>query len=215
MEWTREIDAYCERLDPGYWAEPVNAVTNAAFLLAAAIMWRRSGGQGLAGLLCGILALIGIGSFLFHTHAQAWAAMADVVPILAYILVYIFAINRDVWRLRALSAGGLTILFLPYAAATVPLFQLLPGLGDSAAYAPVPLLILIYAFLLRRRFPGTACGLAAGAGILILSITFRSLDGPLCAALPLGTHFLWHILNALMLGWMIEVYHRHLAAQKA
>jgi hypothetical protein len=25
----------------------------------------------------------------------------------------------------------------------------------------------------------------------------------------LGTHFLWHILNALMLGWMIEVYRRH------
>jgi hypothetical protein len=30
MELTRAIDAYCERLDAGYWAEPVNAVTNAA-----------------------------------------------------------------------------------------------------------------------------------------------------------------------------------------
>lgn len=209
MEWTRGIDAYCERLDPGYWAEPVNAVTNAAFLLAAAIMWRRTGGQGLAGLLCGILALTGIGSFLFHTFAQAWAALADVLPILAYILVYIFAINRDVWRLRPWPAAGLATLFLPYAVAAVPLFQRVPGLGSSAAYAPVPLLILIYAVLLRRRFPQTARGLAAGACILILSITFRSLDLPLCGVLPSGTHFLWHCLNALMLGWMIEVYRRH------
>jgi hypothetical protein len=28
----------------------------------------------------------------------------------------------------------------------------------------------------------------------------------------MGTHFLWHILNGLMLGWMIEVYRRHMLA---
>ncbi len=88
----------------------------------------------------------------------------------------------------------------------VPLFQLFPGLGGSAAYAPVPLLILIYAILLRGRDPILAKGLAIGALILILSITFRALDLPVCGHWPLGTHFMWHILNAIMLGWMIEVY---------
>jgi hypothetical protein len=29
---------------------------------------------------------------------------------------------------------------------------------------------------------------------------------------PLGTHFGWHLLNAVMLGWMIEVYRRHMLA---
>ncbi|WP_419739047.1 ceramidase domain-containing protein [Ruegeria sp.] len=212
MDWFQEIDGYCERLTPAYWAEPINAVTNAAFLIAAFIMWRRVRGQGmpLAMLLVVILAAIGIGSYLFHTHARVWAAMADVVPILLYILVYIFAINRDVWQMRPLPAAIVTALFIPYAAATLPLFQLVPGLGGSAAYAPVPLLILIYAFLLRKRSPETARGLAIGAFILIASITFRALDEPLCMQLPLGTHFMWHILNATMLGWMIEVYRRHM-----
>ncbi len=212
MDWFQEIDGYCERLTPAYWAEPINAVTNAAFLIAAFIMWRRVRGQGmpLAMLLVVILAAIGIGSYLFHTHAQVWAALADVAPILLYILVYIFAINRDVWQMRPLLAAMVTALFIPYAAATLPLFQLVPGLGGSAAYAPVPLLILIYAFLLRNRTPETARGLAIGAFILIASITFRALDEPLCMQLPLGTHFMWHILNATMLGWMIEVYRRHM-----
>jgi len=31
--------------------------------------------------------------------------------------------------------------------------------------------------------------------------------------LPMGTHFLWHLLNAAMLGWMIEVYARHIRAR--
>jgi hypothetical protein len=73
----------------------------------------------------------------------------------------------------------------------------------------VPLLIAIYAVLLRRRAPDTARGLAIGAGILVLSLVMRSLDEPLCNAIPVGTHFWWHILNATMLGWMIEVYRRH------
>lgn len=210
MDWTQQIDSYCERLSPAYWAEPINAVTNAAFLIAAFIMWRRVRGQDapLACLLVLILACIGVGSYLFHTHAQVWAAMADTMPILLFILVYIFAVNRDVWGLGRWSALGLTLLFFPYAALTVPVFQLLPGLGSSAGYAPVPLLILIYALLLRHRAPQVARGLAIGAAILILSITFRSLDLPVCGQFPVGTHFMWHILNAIMLGWMIEVYRR-------
>ncbi len=86
---------------------------------------------------------------------------------------------------------------------------MLPGLGSSAGYMPVPVLILGYAWLLRHRAPGTARGLAIGAGLLLLSLTFRTLDGPLCGVLPLGTHFLWHVLNGVMLGWMILVYVRH------
>lgn len=209
MELTRYIDGYCERMDPGYWAEPVNAVSNAAFLIAAFVMWRRSVGVPLARALVGILFAIGVGSFLFHTHAQVWAAIADVVPILLFILVYIFAINRDVWGFGTWGALGLTALFFPYAAVTVPVFQVLP-IGGTAGYAPVPLLILIYAVLLRRREPELARGFVIGAGILIVSMTMRTIDEPLCALIPMGTHYWWHILNAIMLGWMIEVYLRYL-----
>lgn len=209
MELTRAIDGYCERLDPGYWAEPINAVTNAAFLIAAWFMWRRSAGVPLARALVVILFAIGVGSFLFHTHAQVWAAIADVLPILMFILVYIFAINRDAWGFGAVGALALTGLFIPYAAVTVPIFQLLP-IGGTAGYAPVPTLILIYAVLLRRREPVLARGLAIGAGILLLSMTMRTIDEPLCDLIPMGTHYWWHILNAIMLGWMIEVYVRHI-----
>ena len=206
----QEIDGYCERLSSAYWAEPINAVTNAAFLISAWIMWRRVRGENmpLAIALVVILAMIGIGSYLFHTHAQVWAAIADTTPILLFILVYIFAVNRNIWQVSSLLSAVGTVLFIPYAAATIPLFQFVPGLGGSAVYAPVPLLILIYAGLLRNREPKFALGMTAGAFILILSITFRATDIPLCTQFPVGTHFMWHILNAIMLGWMIEVYRR-------
>lgn len=214
MSWTRAVDAYCERLDAGYWAEPVNALTNAAFVLAAIVMWRRLKGRTLplAHAMTGVLAFVGLGSFLFHTHAQAWAGLADVVPILGFVLLYLYAANRDFLDLSRGWALIATAAFVPFAALLTPLFALVPGLGGSAGYAPLPVLIAGYALALRRHSPTTARGLAIGAAILCLSILMRSLDGPLCGALPLGTHFAWHLLNALMLGWMIEVYRRHVLA---
>lgn len=208
MEWLAAVDGYCERLGPGYWAEPVNAVTNAAFLIAAAWMWRRVGADRMARAMCVVLGVIGVGSYLFHTHANRLTGLMDVLPILAFILLYVFAASRDMLGLKGWQAGLCVAAFFPYAAATVPLWGLVPGLGGSAGYAPVPVLILFYAWLMRGQME-TARGLAIGAGILVVSLTFRTLDEPLCAAVPLGTHFLWHILNGVMLGWMIEVYRRH------
>ncbi len=212
MDWTRAVDGYCERLGPEFWAEPVNAVTNAAFVLAALVMWRRT--FGLGRVLCAILAVIGVGSFLFHTFAQPWAGLADVLPILVYVLVYIYGANRDFWELGRWAALGLTVLFFPFAAVTAPLFGMIPGLGGTASYGPVPLLIAIYAVLLRHRAPETARGLAIGVVILLVSMLARALDEPLCNVIPLGTHFLWHLLNAVMLGWMIEVWTRHVLAAR-
>jgi hypothetical protein len=211
MSWLTPVNAYCERLGPDYWAEPINAVTNATFLIAAAVMAHRLRGQPLplAWTLVGVLAVIGAGSFLFHTHANRLTGLMDVLPILAFILLYLYAATRDYLGARPWVAGLAVAGFFPWSAALVPLFGLITGIGGSAGYAPVPALILLYAALLRRRAPETGRGLAVGACILILSLTARTLDQPLCALIPTGTHFLWHILNGIMLGWMIEVYRRH------
>lgn len=211
MDWLAAVDGYCERTGPDYWSEPVNAVTNLAFLVAAVVMWGRvrDAGSGMGRALCAVLAAIGVGSWLFHTHANRLTGLMDVLPIVLFILLYVFGASRDFLGLRPVWAGAATLAFLPYAALTVPLFARIPGLGSSAGYAPVPLLILIYAALLWRGHPATARGMALGALILTVSLTFRTLDAPVCDAFPLGTHFMWHLLNALMLGWMIEVWRRH------
>lgn len=212
MEWTRQIDGYCERIDPSYWAEPVNAVTNAAFLIAAFVMWRRVRGARLplANALVVTLALIGVGSYLFHTHAQVWAAFADSGMIGVFAILFVFAAHRDFWGLSGWRAYAATGLFIPYVALTVPIFAQLPFFQISSGYWPLPLLMLIYGLALRRRAPATGQGLMIAAGICTTSLVFRSLDMPLCDALPLGTHFIWHVLNGILLGWMIEVYLRHM-----
>lgn len=209
--WSEQVIAYCERGDFGFWAEPVNAVTNAAFLIAAAVMWPRARGVPMAQALVLVLAVIGVGSFLWHTHATRWAGLADVLPILVFILLYLFVATRDYLRLGVAGGLGAVVLFFPYAAGVVwVLGSVAPGLGANAAYLAVALLIAAYGVILRATTTGR--GLLIGAGILLVSLGFRWADDAVCDVFPVGTHFMWHILNAVMLGWMIAVYLRHARA---
>ncbi len=212
MDWFEQIDGYCERTDFTYWSEPLNAITNAAFIVAALIMWRRTAGMPAARLLCVILFCIGVGSYLFHTHATQWAALADVAPIGIFILTYLFLTNRDIVGLPWWAAGLITLLFGPYAYVMVPLLDQLPFFRISDFYWTVPVLLLLYAGYLRGDVGN---GFVIGAAILCLSITLRSFDEIWCAQFPVGTHIFWHILNGIMLGWMIEVYRRHMLATRA
>ncbi|NBB97990.1 MAG: hypothetical protein GVY34_07435 [Alphaproteobacteria bacterium] len=201
-----QVIAYCERSDFSYWSEPVNAVTNVAFVLAAAMVWPRTKGLPLAQGMAIVLAAIGVGSFLWHTHATGWASLADVVPILLFILLYLFAATRDFLGIAPPWAGAVTLAFFPYAAGFAWLFGgVLPG--GNALYASVAVLIAAYGLWLWRGPTGQ--GLVSGAVILAVSLGFRMADDAVCAKFPIGTHFMWHILNAIMLGWMIVVYCRH------
>ncbi len=209
MDLTGAIDGYCERTDPSLWSEPVNAATNIAFLAVAAMMWARTRGMPAGRTLSALLFLIGVGSGLFHTFATGWAAVSDVAAIVAFTLAYIYLANRDFMGWPAwISALG-TLAYLPYSAAMTRVFETLPLFATSSFYWPLPVLILAYAALLWRSAPATSRNLLAGAGILCISLTARSADEALCAAFPLGTHFVWHLLNAVMLGWMIETWRRH------
>ncbi len=212
MDWFAEVNSYCERTDPSYWSEPVNALTNLAFILAGLICLRRLGERADRGvrLLIGLLILIGIGSYLFHTHAQIWALLADVLPILGFILVYVHLATTRFLRAPVWAGLLAAAAFLPYSMLVGTFVRALAGdLNGSVSYVPVPILIAAYALILRRRAPSTARGLAIGAAILTVSLVFRTVDTQVCTAFPIGTHFLWHILNALMLGWMIAVLLRH------
>jgi hypothetical protein len=209
------IDAYCERMGPGLWGEPLNALTNLAFLVAAVICALRLDAprppMGMA--LVATLAAIGVASGLFHTFANGLTALLDVMAIVFFVFLYVFAVNRHVlgWS-RGWSWSSMLALPPCLALATTG-FAALPGFAISSAYWSVAALISGYGVALWPRRPAFARGLLIGAAILSVSITARSLDLGLCAALPGGTHYLWHILNAIMLGWMIETYRRAAPAE--
>jgi hypothetical protein len=37
------------------------------------------------------------------------------------------------------------------------------------------------------------------AAVFVISLAFRTVDRAVCGTFPLGTHFIWHLLNAVVL----------------
>jgi hypothetical protein len=195
--WQR-LDLYCERTDASFWSEPANALTNAAFLVAAVLVWRGAAGASDRRLLATLIALIGIGSFLFHTFATVWAAWLDQGPIALYIYAFLWLFLARVAGLPWWGAlGGLGLFAV---ASRVLTAQFPPGsFNGSYVYFPALAALALLAAYAGRRGHGGAGRLAAAAGLFAVSILFRSVDELVCGSWPLGTHFLWHCINAAVL----------------
>lgn len=213
MDLTRSIDIYCERVGAAFWAEPINALTNLAFIAAAVFAWRRADtAEGIDWTLRGLAVLaglVGVGSFLFHTFAQAWSGAADVLAIWLFALAYTFiSLNRF------FGLGPFKVVLGLFVVAAASYFGLLdmhviwrvlglPGTGVGSRYLLAVFALAGLAFALALK-DSLACRLVGlGAVIFAVSLTFRTIDSAICIDFPLGTHFIWHTLNGTLFALLL------------
>jgi hypothetical protein len=205
MDWLAPLDFYCERLGPGVWAEPINAFSNLAFLIAAGLLlarlWAEPRRDWPAIAFAVLIAIIGVGSGLFHLFANRWSLIADVAPITMFIYAYFLLGMVRFLRLGWPAALAATAGF--FAASLLIETAARPLLGGSAGYLPGLIAIATVAALARPRAPAAARWLAWASVTFAVSLTLRTLDHPLCAGFTLGTHFMWHILNAVTLAVLV------------
>jgi Ceramidase len=215
MDWFAPIDSYCERLGPGFLAEPLNALSNAAFFIAA--LWaasaaRRRGSEPVIWLLIALVFVIGLGSLAFHTFANSWSSLADVLPITVFIYGYLaFALRRflafDWWKV----AISMAVLF----AATFAAERITPPgfMNGSGGYLPALVASVLVSLQLLRNGHPAQLNLSLASTIFFVSLIFRTADQVLCSLVPIGTHFIWHILNGLVLALYLEAAIRYSGRQ--
>lgn len=153
-----------------------------------------------------LLCAIGTGSTLFHTFATKATMLMDVIPILLYQIAFIGFYTRDIMKLNRMKT---TILFAVFAALTViaeniPIYIL----NGSLSYAPSILFLFGFGLWHRKNIEQEKNILLFASGVFALSLTFRSIDIAICNALAVGTHFLWHALNGVVLYMAIRSYVR-------
>lgn len=193
---------YCERTGPGLLGEPWNAVSNGAFLMASGLLvWlayrRRAPLSGW--LLPVLLGVVGLCSLSFHTLANPLTEGLDSLSILVFVLVGLVVVVRWMWGVRwrwawlvapafAVFAVGfdVALAFTPLAlGGYLPALFALVGLGALLCWTPG-----------LRTYGGW---MLAAAGVFAVSLTARTVDRPLCTVVPIGTHWVWHCLNAVVL----------------
>ena len=192
------MDAYCERTAPGLLNEPLNAITNSSFLIAAWVAWFLA--HRLGRLSPGVLTLIwlavsvGIGSALWHTYATAGTLILDIVPILMFLVWFFWLYMRSVAHLPIPLALGAIVAFLVASTLAQRFANVLHG---ALYYTPALVLILALGVYHAREQAASRWTLLAAGGVYALALFFRTIDLEVCSAIPIGTHFLWHSLNGL------------------
>ncbi|MBT3071842.1 ceramidase [Rhodomicrobium sp. Az07] len=215
---SRPVDIYCERTSAVFDAEPLNAISNFAFLIAAYAAWklqaRRPEGAHSAAIkaLCILIGVVGIGSFVFHTIATKWAEWVDVIPILVFMIFYCWMILTVFFEWPAwLKTAACGLLF----AATFYLEaeEFAPVLWGGAMYLPSLVFMVAAGAGIWMRNAAAGRAFYAAAALFVLSFTARTLDMPLCNDIPIGVHYFWHLFNATVLYLLVRTLILHAPAR--
>jgi len=230
MTFGEHVFLYCERgTNTALWAEPINTISNAGFFLAALMAWQlllwrpREERSADHYLLVALGFLIGFGSLAFHIYADEGTALADVVPIVLFMLVYLgFALNRFL----SVPPGWTVLLAIGFALlvgaamhvqcwdggigfAGPAIADAKPCLNGSVGYLPALAALIVIGMVLVERHHRAGPYVVWAAAIFAISIVFRTVDLSFCNQVVIdgrsvGTHFIWHLLNALVLFLLLR-----------
>lgn len=200
------IDLYCERLTDQFWAEPINAITNIAFVLAGLWgIWRISKSFNVWSLVLSFLSImVGIGSFLFHTYANKQTHLLDLIPIFILTLVFVFYTFSKVLRFSYIKSFLSLFIFLSVMI-LIEVFVPKTILNGSLLYFPALMTLVMVSIKIKTQNQELSQYYQQAAMIFLISLTFRTLDNEICEMIAIGTHFMWHLLNGVLLAIMIQI----------
>lgn len=203
---------YCERTADHIFSEPLNSITNIAFIFIAYFIFKKYRKADYSLILSGLIFFIGVGSFLLHTFPSRLTALVDVVFILFFILFFLYVLSRKIIKLSIIYSLSMSLISpILYFYLGRALKAEFPRIGDSSFYIIILIhmfLICIYIFQKKLR---NLKYIFIGSIVFAFSIFFRVIDQVYCEINIHGTHFIWHILNSLVLYYLSKfiMYNSH------
>ncbi len=204
---------YCEQSDFYFTQQPFNTFSSVAFFIIAYLLYQQLKPTDTKHkLLVALPVAIGIGSMLWHSTMQMWALATDVIPIFTFMMIfqYVFLSHVTDWnpRRKLYDVGGMLLAMAIFSLLWNDIF-----IQKSNAFIPVVLWLLYTA---RTAVAGRARlvrTLNMAAGVFAVSILMRIVDVPLCDLMPIGTHYLWHILSAVTLYMVMQTLRKDTHAE--
>ena len=207
------VGYYCGRFGDGLAGELQNSLSNVAFLIAAAIAFQiwRTGSQrdGFQLILIIMVALIGLGSFVFHSHPGPATLQIDLIPIQIFGLAAFFYLARREFGLSIWAAVLTIVVFFLLRQGWI---MVAPrgALGGGVTHVPMVLLLIGSGSWLAYRNRGVGTYLLIAAAFYCVALAARTVDVAACADFPLGFHWLWHFMTAAVAGVVLIGFIKHI-----
>lgn len=201
----RYISQYCERAGAGFFSEPFNVISSLAILVSAYFIYKFLKKQAIKSFrywfLFLLLVIVGFGSILWHSFRHPLVLALDAIPIYIFFFTFLYLLLK---RLTESTIGALVLLisfFVVQVLASYFFPDFINGTVRHVIFATFSLSLIIWVY---RKFKNLNRHLLAAFLLYVLAIIFRLIDNSVCSIFPIGTHFLWHILNAAVAYFAIR-----------
>ena len=195
----------CERRDLSLLAEPANVISSFLLLIVAMALFKsyfynkevRQKPIPDIHILTACVFFIGVASMTFHMVPSYYTELADIIFIVFFIIVYFTSV---LVRVTGLNWFQVVVALIAFFSVTKLLVSNFPNaMNDSIAYlSSMGALIFTAIYLnIKRRYSARSYLLAAVIGCV--SLFFRVIDNEICEYFSIGTHFMWHSLNSILI----------------
>lgn len=196
---------YCESGIGLFYTQPINTVSNVALLISAYLAFRfiktNHVNNKAIKILPFIIAITGVGSMLWHGIPGPLTNFADTLPLSTFVLVSLFLFLGKLLGKKALVWK----IFLAFTLIEIPfIFHIIPSFNG---FLPYSIILLFGAFIfygLIRKHKELTSDLIVIISLFATALVFRTLDLTICSSFSIGTHFIWHISNALVLYLVVR-----------
>lgn len=191
----------CEELDPGFLAQPVNALTSLGFSVVGVVMvgWARMANgreRWVRWMFIAGMVATGLGSFLFHGPQGPGSRFLHDITFLTVLAILATADLGAAMRWSDRRVAG--VFGAAVAAASVVLLAW-PGITNVLTGIAVVSLVVSDVLLFGRagRAGPWYIGAVALLVVAVASLVLGRTDAPLCdPGSPYQPHGLWHLLSA-------------------
>lgn len=200
----------CERTALGPLAEPLNVLSSFAFIFVAVTIYRHyHRHEDLqkkwiwdVHALTFITFLIGLNSVAFHAFPNPTTELADTITIVLFIILYFWSLLFRIGRTNFFQALICFVAFVGFSHILVHQFP--RALNDSIGYLSSMIALIMIAVHLHLKARPSSSHFMFAAIIGVVSLSCRILDRELCEETFVGTHFLWHTLNAALIYVLLK-----------
>ena len=195
--YSRWITEYCERIGNEFYSEPFNALSNIAFFVSAFFIYKLLKKHAIKSFgywfLFTLLVLGSIGSLLWHSFRNPLTLSLDAVPIFIFFFTFVYLLLEQLTRSKRKALILLVSFFILQVLASYVFPTFLNGSIRHVVNGIAFLGIVVW---LYKKYANFSRHLPVAFLLYILAILLRSIDNSVCSIFPVGTHFMWHVLNA-------------------
>jgi len=206
--WLNTEKMYCENFQNlPFTSQPVNTATNIAFFIAGILLtnlyWKTKLKSKWINALIILVFFIGIGSTIWHYSGTKIGKLLDVGPISLFMFLSIYYFLNKILKMSVPKIVFSLIIFGALSLLSLLIFKEEP-FKSSAGYLPALMVLALLTYLAFKKVNIIFKELFYALITFLFAIIFRSIDFAVCNNFPIGTHFLWHILNGIFVYLLVK-----------